>query len=282
MAALITGANGQLGRALHAILPDAIVTDRSELDVTDPQSVARFDFSNVDAIYNAAAYTAVDQAEQPGQIPLAWTLNATAVSHLAAAARAHDIPLVHISTDYVFDGQAKEPYREGHAISPQSIYGLTKAAGELAAQIAPKHYLVRTSWLFGDGPNFVRTMLKLGRARKELTVVSDQVGRPTYAGDLATALTQLVTQAAPNGTYHFQNAGEVISWAEFAEAIFKAANLSCRVVPISSAEYAKDKPDLAPRPGMSALALEKVTAAGIKAPEWEPALAAYIKQEDAA
>ena len=279
MPALITGANGQLGRELQKLLPDAIITDRDELDITDAQSVADFDWSKVDVIYNAAAYTAVDKAET--DIEASWDLNVTAVVYLAQAALGRDIPLVHISTDYVFDGTAATPYQEDHLVNPQGMYGRTKAASELAATIATKHYIVRASWVYGDGNNFVRTMLKLGVDRPELTVVSDQMGRPTSAKDLAAALVQLVANKAECGTYHFQNAGEIISWAEFATAIFADAGVDCKVTPVTTAQYVEGKTGIAPRPAYGALDLAKITAAGVAPRAWPEALKEYIQGEQA-
>jgi len=275
--ALITGANGQLGRELQRLLPDAIATDTAELDITDATAVRAFDWSDIKVIYNAAAYTNVDGAEQHAK--LAEKVNAAGPANLAEIARAHDITLVQPSTDYVFDGTATQPYPETAERHPQGVYGTTKARGEEAVETVPKRYLVRTSWVYGEGHNFVRTMLKLGADRDEITVVSDQLGRPTYAKDLATALVQLVQNNAAFGTYHFQNDGAIISWAAFATAIFEAAGISCRVVPITTAEYTKGKIGIAPRPAYAALALEKVKAVGINPRPWLEALAEYIKQE---
>lgn len=277
MKALITGANGQLGRALQKLLPDAIVTDHTELDITDAQAVESFDYSSIDVIYNAAAYTKVDAAET--EILPVWKINATAVAHLAKAARDHDITLVHVSTDYVFDGTAKEPYAETDLINPQGLYGVTKAASELAAAIAPKHYVVRTSWVYGDGPNFVRTMLKLGQDRDELTVVSDQLGRPTNADDLAKILVQLADQQIEYGAFHCTNSGDIISWADFATAIFKTAKLDCKVTPVTTAQYLEGKTGIAPRPAYSALSMEKLESQGLRMPEWQESLKKYLESE---
>ena len=277
MPALITGANGQLGLELRKLLPDAIATDSAELDITDAAAVQRYDWSGVDAIYNSAAFTDVDGAET--QADLADRVNHLGAANLAEAARAHHIPLIHLSTDYVFDGTATEPYPVDAPLNPQSQYGKTKATGEQAVAQAPQHYIIRTSWLYGDGNNFVRTMLRLGRERNELTVVNDQRGRPTSALDLAQALVHLVRHKAPYGTYHFSNAGSVISWAEFAAAIFQIAKIDCKVTPITTAEYLKGKTGIAPRPAYGALDLASIEAVGITPPDWHDSLADYIRAE---
>lgn len=277
MPALITGANGQLGRALCQLLPDARATDASQLDITDAAAVNAYDWADITAIYNAAAYTNVDGAET--ETVLAEQVNHIGVANLAQIARERNIPLIQISTDYVFDGAATELIPEDAPIHPESVYGKTKAGGEQAALKAPKHYIVRTSWVYGDGNNFVRTMLRLGANRDELTVVNDQYGRPTSAQDLAKALIELVEKPADYGVYNFQNSGEVITWANFAQAIFVEANLACKVAGITTSEYTEGKPGIAPRPVYSALALAKIESAGIRSRPWPEALKEYIDQE---
>lgn len=277
MPALITGGNGQLGLELQKLLPDAIPTDSTELDITDAAAVQAYDWTGITAIYNAAAYTNVDGAE--AHPLLADKVNHVGVTHLAAIATKLDIPLIHISTDYVFDGTATEPYREDAQVNPQSVYGKTKALSEAAANTVPKHYTIRTSWVYGEGNNFVRTMLRLGREKDELTIVSDQLGRPTLAKDLAEAIMHLVTSSAPYGTYHFQNGGEVISWAEFASAIFSDGGITCTVTPITTDAYTEGKTGIAPRPAYGALALDKIKSVGISPRPWQAALKEYIKQE---
>lgn len=277
MKVLVTGANGQVGRAIQELLPEGIFTDSSQLDITDSSAVQNFDWSNVQAIINAAAYTNVDGAEADKET--AKKVNADGVANLAAAATKHSVPLVHISTDYVFDGTATTPYETTAPLNPQSVYGATKAAGEQAAARAPQHYIVRTSWVYGDGNNFVRTMLRLGKDRDHLTVVDDQHGRPTNASDLARALVQLLKTKAPYGVYHATNDGPVISWAEFATEIFRQTNLDCAVHPISTAEYTKGKTGIAPRPAYSALSLKALEEVGISMPDWRSSLSNYIQQE---
>ena len=183
----IVGANGQLGKALQAKYPGAQSADIGELDITNPGSVANFDWSKVKIILNAAGYTNVDGAETADGRIAAWLVNATAVSYLVQAALEHDLTLVHISTDYVFDG-TQDNHAEDEPFSPLSVYGQSKTAGDIAVSLAPKHYLLRTSWVIGDGPNFVRTMLGLGAKGVSPTVVADQVGRLTFTPDGRTLL----------------------------------------------------------------------------------------------
>lgn len=277
MTLLVVGSGGQLGRALQSLRPEARFVDVPDVDLTDRVSVGALDWSGVTAVINAAAWTAVDAAEDPAQLSKVWAVNAAGVLHLAEHARHLDVPLVHVSTDYVFRGDADAPILVDAPLEPQSAYGATKAAGEMAAYLAPKHYLVRTSWVFGDGPNFVRTMRRLAD-RPELTVVDDQVGRPTYAVDLAVALLALLDQRAPYGTYHATGAGEVVSWAAFATEILRGT--ACRVVPVSTATYLASSPQAAPRPAYSALDLSRIEALGIRMRDWREALTEYLTVEE--
>lgn len=279
MTAAVLGAGGQLGRALVDVLPDADGFTRADLDVTDPVAVAEVDWSRYDTVYNAAAYTAVDAAETPEGRAAAWRTNATAVAHLARAAREHDVTLVHVSTEYVFDGRSVGPIPVDAPFTPLSVYGASKAAGELAATSA-KHYLVRTSWVVGDGANFVRTMLGLAARGVSPTVVEDQIGRLTLADDLAGGLVALVASGAPFGTYHLASSGEPASWTEVARATFAAAGRSADdVATTTTAAYFADKPTAARRPLNSVLDLRKAAAAGVTLPPWRESLARYVKEE---
>ena len=192
MRVAILGAGGQLGRALTAALPDADAFTRDDLDITDAAAVSAVGWTRYDTVFNAAAFTAVDAAETPEGRVSAWHVNATAVAHLARAARTHDFTLVHLSTEYVFDGAPPGPIPEDAPLSPLSAYGASKAAGELAATLAPRHYVVRTSWVVGEGGNFVRTMAGLAARGVSPTVVADQIGRPTFADDLAAGMVALL------------------------------------------------------------------------------------------
>ncbi len=252
MRVLILGAQGQLGRALStAFLADTVLAwDQAELDITDTSAVpARIAAAAPAVVVNAAAYTDVEGAEEAPAV--AEAVNGQAVGLLARACRARDIPLLHVSTDYVFRGDQEEGYSED-AIpeSPQSQYGISKLLGErLLQKFTEKFWLVRTSWLFGpNGKNFVDTMLRLGAERAAVRVVADQHGCPTYTRDLAEAIAALVHERAPFGVYHLTNSG-VTTWAEFAAAVFALAGLSARVTPISSAEF----PTKARRPHWSIL-----------------------------
>lgn len=271
MTVLVTGANGQLGRALAAVLPDARCCGR-ELDITDAGALDAHDWTGTTAIVNAAAWTAVDAAERE---PLAaWDVNAGGVAHLAWHARRLDVPLVQVSSDYVFRGDHTGDMPVDGPLDPQGAYGVSKAAGELAARTAPRHHVVRTSWVFGDGPNFVRTMRRLALDRSEVRVVDDQVGRPTYALDLARAVAGLLGSDLPAGTWHATGSGPVVSWAGFGRAVL--AGTGCRVVPVSTQEYARSVPQTAPRPANSALAFT-----GLHLRDWREALADHLRQEPA-
>ena len=277
---LVTGGNGQLGRALRPLLPHGRLVDVAELDITDRAALEAFDWDGVDAIVNAAAWTAVDQAEEPGSTLTAWDVNVTGVAHLAWHARRLDVPLVHVSTDYVFRGDDPAPVQVDARPDPQGVYGITKAASELACRLAPRSYVVRTSWVFGDGPNFVRTMLRLAQDRTEVTVVDDQLGRPTYAVDLAGALVALVDRGCPPGSYQATGSGDVVSWAEVAAAALEGTG--CAVAPITTAQYAAKAPSMAPRPPYSALDLTSLEQVGITMRDWRVALADYLDREQTA
>jgi dTDP-4-dehydrorhamnose reductase len=263
---LVTGADGQLGRAVRRLAPGSRFTTRGELDLASADSVAGFDWSGVSGILNAAAYTAVDAAEDdPGT---AWATNAVGVLRLADPAQQLDVPLLQVSTDYVFGDGFSEPIPVDAEIAPRSVYGASKAAGELAARRAGRSYVVRTGWVFGDGHNFVRTMLRLGRERSEVQVVDDQFGRPTHAADLAAACLHLL-DACPPGVYHATGVGDVASWAEVASAVL--AGGECAVKPISTDQY----PTRAPRPRFSALEVSPAVSGLMR--DWRVAVAGYVE-----
>jgi len=274
---LVTGASGQLGRALRPLLPQGRFAGADELDVTDRSALDALDWGGVTAVVNAAAWTSVDAAEDPAHTLAAWDVNVSGVASLAWHARRLDVPLVHVSTDYVFSGEHDAPIAVGTALDPRSVYGITKAASEMAARLAPRHYVVRTSWLYGDGPNFVRTMLRLARQRDEVKVVDDQRGRPTYAVDLAAALVALLEQAVPPGTYHATGAGDVASWADVAALALDGSG--CRVVPVSTGDYLAVAPQAAPRPAYSALELGPPEVVRAPMRDWRTALAEYLVVE---
>lgn len=281
MNVFIVGANGQLGTALRAQYPKARFADINQLDITDQQSVEAFDWSNIDVILNAAAFTNVDGAESEEGRVAAWKVNATAVGYLASVARKHDMQLVHISSDYVFDGSVAV-HTEDEPLSPLSVYGASKAAGDLLVSQLPKHYILRTTWVIGEGKNFVRTMLEVGKKGINPTVVSDQIGRLTFTSELVRAIDHLLSKQAAAGTYNVSNSGKVVSWADITREIFKQAGFNLTVTDTTTAEYFAGKPGIAPRPLNSELNLDKIEATGFTSHDWHDDLQDYIKKELAA
>lgn len=275
---LITGASGQVGRALSQIYPNVIKTDSAELDITDTKALQNFDWSSVQAIINTAAYTNVDGAETPEGKDLAWAINDEAVGKLADIAAKNDLLLVHISTAYVFDG-TKKIYTEDDAINPLGQYAKSKAAGDQKAAKAPKHYIIRTDSVIGDGKNFVRTMLSLGEKGIAPTVVSDQITRPTFTSEIAKAIKFLIDKPAEFGVYNLTNEGEPVSWADFTRAIFTEADIDLKVTDTTLQEYAAGKPGIAPRPLNSVLDLAKIEAIGFKPNNWHDDLKKYVNRE---
>jgi dTDP-4-dehydrorhamnose 3,5-epimerase len=275
---LITGGNGQLGQALRRRYPNAKATDVSELDIASWGSVSNFDWSDTTHILNAAAFTNVDGAESPEGRVAAWKVNAVGVANLAKIALQKDLTVVHISTEYVFDG-TKNPHVEDEPPSPLSVYGASKAAGEMAIAMVPKHYLIRTSWVVGEGNNFVRTMIGLGRKGVSPTVVSDQVGRLTFADELERCITYLIEKQPGHGTYNFTNGGDPASWADITREIFKLAGFQLSVTDTTTAEYFADRPEAAKRPLNSVLDLTKIQSTGLELKDWHESLEQYVKQE---
>ncbi len=277
MTAVIVGANGQLGRALRVQFPDAVALGRDHLDVSDGEAVARYDWSGVDVVLNAAAWTAVDAAEDAGNHAAVRAANVEAVGHLAEAAERHGLTLVHISSEYVFDGRHEGPIPEDLPPSPLSVYGRSKADGDRAAARIERHYLVRTTWVVGDGGNFVRTMASLADRGVSPSVVDDQIGRPTFTADLAAGIRHLLEREAPFGTYNLTCAGDPVSWARLAAAVFQARGRSADDVrPVSTADYFADKPQAAPRPLNSVLDLSKIVATGFRPRDWRDGLREYL------
>jgi dTDP-4-dehydrorhamnose 3,5-epimerase len=274
----IIGARGQLGKALQSKYPEAICADIQELDITDRSSVVSFDWSKVKIILNAAAYTDVDKAETAEGRVAAWKVNAVATANLVEVALKNDASLVHISSDYVFDG-THDSHTEDEPLSPLSVYGQSKAAGDVVVSLVPKHYLIRTSWVIGDGDNFVRTMLNLAQKGVEPTVVADQVGRLTFTNELVRAIDYLFNNQAPFGTYNITNGGDTVSWADVTREIFKNANYDLAVTDTTTAEYYAGKEFVAPRPLNSTLSLNKIQSIGFEPVDWRIDLAKYIEKE---
>lgn len=281
---LITGANGQLGNCLRDLAKDCqdhfefIYTDVDTLDITDAKAIESFVVDNrIDIIVNAAAYTAVDKAEE--DVEAAFRINRNAVALLAAAAKQHGCHLVHISTDYVFSGEACHPYPVDAPVEPKSVYGRTKAESERAIRESGcSATIIRTSWLYSEyGHNFVKTMLKLGDEREEIAVVCDQVGGPTYAGDLAAAILKVLeTNIGKTGVtiYHYANEGTA-SWFDFAKAIMEMGGKECRVKAIFTSEY----PAKASRPAYSIFDLSLIKKEiQIEIPYWRNSLELVINK----
>lgn len=281
---LVVGANGQLGKALRSFYegdPSVEFAGRSEFDVNNRQSFASRNWKNYSTIINAAAYTAVDAAETPQGRLDAWATNVAAVSVLARTAVEHDLTLVHVSSDYVFDG-ARNSHDEDEAFSPLGVYGQTKAAGDAVVQVVPRHYIVRTSWVIGDGNNFVRTMASLAGRGIKPTVVNDQIGRLSFTQDIAAAISHLLESRAAYGTYNLSSDGEPRSWADFAADVYELTGRARDdVTGVTTAEYFKDK-EAAPRPLNSVLDLTKIKEAGFSPRNSRDALERYLLQQSVA
>jgi dTDP-4-dehydrorhamnose reductase len=289
MRILVTGKDGQLGRSIHKVISanaeidndygsnEFIFVGRRELDLSNDSNINHYFNSNnkFDIIINCAAYTTVDKAEEESE--LANKINHLAVKKIAEIANKQESKLIHISTDYVFDGESNKLYTETDITNPINVYGKTKLAGEKALQdiMSTDAIIIRTSWVYSEyGNNFVKTMLSLGKERNELSVVSDQIGSPTYAIDLAEVILGIVNnkdyQDKNQSTQvcHYSNEGE-ISWYEFAKEIFKLAEVDCKVSPIIAEQY----PTLARRPMNTIMDKNKITKAfGVDTPDWKESL----------
>ena len=277
MKILITGANGLLGHELSSLLKDhtLILLSHSQLDISDSESVNKqIDSSSPDIIINSAAYTQVDACET--NYDLAFQSNAIGPKNLAIKCKQLGIPLIHISTDYVFEGNEKKnsPLVEDDKLGPKTVYGKTKLEGEkMVQENCEKYFILRTAWLYGEGKNFVKTMLSLSKKNNELKVVNDQIGSPTYAKDLAKAIKEIIEKKSDKyGIYHVTNKGEV-SWYEFAKKIFEIKNIEIKVNPCTSEEF----PRPAPRPHYSVLSNQKWIDAGFTPMrDYEEALNEYL------
>lgn len=275
---LVTGANGQLGLSIKAVgknYPSMIFTftDVEDLDITNSKEVISFFENNkFDYCVNCAAYTAVDKAEE--DVENAFSINATAVKNLSIACKNSNVVLIHVSTDFVFDGLKKTPYSEEDLPNPLSVYGSSKLNGEQFIQdILDSYFIVRTSWLYSEyGNNFVKTMLRLSETHKEINVVDDQIGSPTYAGDLAEFIISVISlESELYGVYHFSNEGN-ISWYDFAVEIFEKSQRHIKVNPIESTSY----PTAAKRPAYSVLGTTKAKKLGqIKIKNWKESLSMF-------
>lgn len=281
---LVLGAGGQLGRALrkaYADAPHVEFAERADLDLTSGDLGSARPWRDYDTIVNAAAYTAVDAAETAEGRAAAWAANVTGVAALASVAAAYGITGVHISSDYVFDGSASRPYGEDDAVAPLGVYGQTKAAGDQIVSTVPRHYIVRTSWVIGDGRNFVRTMLSLAAKGVDPSVVNDQVGRLTFTSELASAIRHLTETRAPYGTYNVSGSGSVSSWADIAQrTFFLAGHDPNRVSGVSTAVYFGGAAGpVAPRPASSVLDLAKIESTGYRPVDADEMLTNYVRAE---
>ncbi|WP_091356570.1 dTDP-4-dehydrorhamnose reductase [Microbacterium sp. LKL04] len=275
---LVVGAGGQLGRALQAAYADDASVEfaaRADLDLTGDLSGARR-WRDYSTIINAAAYTAVDGAETDRAG--AWAGNVTAVAQLARIAAENGITLVHVSSDYVFDGTADAPYTEAEPVAPLGVYGQTKAAADAIVATVPRHYVVRTSWVIGEGKNFVRTMASLAERGIAPSVVDDQIGRLTFTDDLAAGIRHLLSTGAAYGTYNLTGSGDHASWADIAAEVYElTGNDRAAVTGVSTADYFASATDpVAPRPHWSVLDLGKIEAAGFAPRDWRDALRSYL------
>jgi dTDP-4-dehydrorhamnose 3,5-epimerase len=300
---LVIGALGQLGRALTAAYPDADLVDLpshplveergapapsletsqagagthvAPLDVTDADQVAAFPWNEYALVLNAAAYTAVDAAETPEGRRTAWAANAQAPATLARLAAEHRFTLVHYSSEYVFDG-TQDPHTEDEPLSPLGVYAQTKAAGDVAIAAAPRHYVLRTSWVIGEGKNFVRTMQQLAAKGVSPSVVDDQVGRLTFTEELARATAHLVGTEAAYGVYNVSNGGAPQSWAQIAKQVYELSGRSADdVTPVTTETYYAGQDGLSPRPLLSVMDLSKLEATGFEPEDATTALERYL------
>ena len=283
MKILITGANGMLAKSVRKRLEgnEIICTDVEDLDITKEENVLKYVKEvKPEYIINCAAYTAVDKAETAGEI--VEKINADGPKNLAKAAKENNCVLVHVSTDYVFGGDldVEKDYKEDDPKLPVTAYGITKLHGEeYIEQNTDKYYIFRTAWLYGDGNNFVRTMLKLGEAKDEISVVNDQHGSPTYAEDLANIIAEAIEKKIPYGIYHATNEGYT-TWYDFTKAIFEYAGILCKVNPVTTEKYIEMmKITQAKRPKNSQLSKQKLKDQNIEVPKWEDALKRYLQAE---
>lgn len=297
---LVTGCNGQLGRAVRALAEERGLAewfdycDIDTFDLSDPAAYQGIDWSQYGTVVNCGAYTAVDKAETPEGRVTCWKANATGPALMARVCAEYGITLVHVSSDYVFDGTRKL-HPEDEPFAPMGVYGQSKAAGDLAVGGCPKHYIARSSWVIGDGRNFVKTMMGLSDRVAageipQVTVVDDQVGRLSFTRDMAEGIFWLLgyregdvepSSPAPYGTYNLTGSGEPKSWAQVAKRVFELANGNAdKVVPVTTAEYyASVEGPISPRPEHSAMDLSKIQSIGFNPPDWEQELDGYVKTE---
>ncbi len=280
MKVLVTGYKGQLG---YDVVNEAtsrgiqaIGVDIDEMDITNQEQVNTVIKSgNYDAVVHCAAWTAVDKAEEPELFETVKKVNATGTKYIADVCEELDIPMMYFSTDYVFDGEGTTPWNEYDERHPLNVYGLTKAQGEEFVEKLKKHFIIRIAWVFGkNGNNFIKTMLRLGKERRAVSVVNDQVGNPTYTYDLAKLVVDMI-QTDKYGKYHATNSGDFISWYDFACEIFKQAGMDVKVTPVDSNQF----PAKAKRPKNSRMNQTELDKNGFdRLPTWQDALGRYLKE----
>jgi dTDP-4-dehydrorhamnose 3,5-epimerase/reductase len=273
----ITGGNGQLGRALAKQYPNATVVDKDVLDISNATLVDKVNWSNYDVIINAAAYVNADHSETQRGREITWEANAVGPRNLVKVALKYNLHLIHISSEYVFDG-TKANHKEDEPFTPLSVYGETKAAGDIVVSLVPRHHILRTSWVVGDGHNFVKTMKNLAEIRVDPKVVDDQFGRLTFTSELVRAIDHILKNNVESGTYNLSNCGKIRSWLDIAARTFELAGYDkSRVKPISTDEYKRDKQPFAPRPTHSDLDLSKIQKTGFKSRDYDPLMKEYVE-----
>lgn len=280
MKILVTGVKGQLG---HDVVNEAekrgieaVGVDIDEMDITNWHEVEKvITEGNYDVVVHCAAWTAVDKAEEPELFEKVEAVNAEGTRNINEVCKKLDIPIMYFSTDYVFDGEGTEPWKEDDAKNPLNVYGITKSEGEDYVLENPKHFIIRIAWVFGkNGNNFIKTMLKLAETRDLVTVVDDQIGLPTYTYDLARLVVDMI-QTDKYGVYHATNSGDFISWYDFAKEIFAQAGKKMKVVPVGSDQY----PAKAKRPSNSRMSQTRLTENGFEPlPAWQDALSRYLEE----
>lgn len=281
MKLLVTGYKGQLGydvvNEAKSRGIEAVGVDIDEMDITNAQQINDvIKTGNYDAVVHCAAWTAVDKAEEPELFDKVRAVNTTGTQNIVNVCKELNIPIMYFSTDYVFNGQGTAPWNEYDERHPLNVYGQTKYEGELAVETYPKHFIIRIAWVFGkNGNNFIKTMLRLGKAKGAVSVVNDQIGNPTYTFDLAKLVVDMI-QTDKYGTYHATNSGDFISWYDFACEIFKQAGMNdVEVTPVDSTAF----PAKATRPKNSRMNQTELDKNGFKRlPAWQDALARYLKE----
>lgn len=277
MKTAILGSNGQLGRELAKNYPAADVYGHEDLDISDASQIDGIDWTQYDTVINAAAYVNADHSETPEGEALTWKANFEGPRNLARVAIQNNLHLIHFSSEYVFNGEISN-HSEDEPFSALSVYGKTKAAADAVVSEVPNHHIFRTTWVVGDGHNFVKTMARLAEMRIDPKVVNDQFGRLTFTSELVRAVDYVLNNTVESGTYNLSNSGKIRSWAEIAALTYEIAGHDPnRVIPVTTAEYSSDKKNFAPRPTHSDLDLSKIKATGFVSEDYEPIMREYVQ-----